>query len=175
MGANYLTRIPGHQGAGGAAEALRELAAYTGDHNLLATDPEMEPVRRRLADRLDPAERAVFEAIAPPPDRLPDPVRGGAVAEGLGEVMATIPELNPVPFLPRVNVPVRLLHGAGDQLFPYTQTIKLGRAFPAGADVTATITGLFAHASGRERTSLLHTASEALRFLNALAGIFRLM
>jgi len=47
----------------------------------------------------------------------------------------------------------RLVHGTADQLFPYTQTIKLGRAFPPDADVTTTITGLFAHASGRERTS----------------------
>lgn len=175
VGANYLTRIPDHEDAGGAAEALRALAAYTGDNNLLATDPEMEPVRCRLADRLDPAERAVFEAIAPPAGTLPDAVRGGAVAEGLGEVMAAIPELNPVPYLPRLNVPVRLLHGAGDQLFPYTQTIKLGRVFPAGTDATTTITGLFAHSSARERTSLLRTASEALRFLNALASVFRLL
>ncbi len=175
VGANYLTRIPDHQDAGGAAEALRALAAHAGDNNLLATDPEMEPVRRRLANGLDPAERTVFEVIAPATDTLPDPVRGGPVAEGLGEVMAAIPELNPVPYLPRVNVPVRLMHGAADQLFPYTQTIKLGRVFPAGADVATTVTGLFAHASGRDRTSLFHTASEALRFLNALASIFRLM
>lgn len=175
VGANYLTRIPDHRDAGGTAEALRALAAHTGDNNLLATDPEMEPVRRRLANALDPAERTVFEAIAPPTGTLPDPVRGGPVAEGLGEVMAAIPELNPAPYLPRVNVPVRLLHGTADQLFPYTQTVKLGRAFPPDADVTTTITGLFAHSSGRERTSLLDTASEALRFLNALAGIFRLM
>ena len=175
VGANYVTRIPAHHDAGGAAEALRALAAHTGDHNLLATDPEMEPVRHGLANGLDPAERTVFEAIAPPTGALPDPERGGPVAEGLGEVMAAIPELNPVPYLPRVNVPVRLVHGTADQLFPYTQTVKLGRAFPPDADVTTTITGLFAHASGRERTSLRHTASEALRFLNALASIFRLM
>lgn len=175
VGANYLTRIPGHEGAGGVAEALRTLAAYTGDNNVLATDPAIEPERRRLAASLDPPERSLFETLAPAAGTLPDPVVGARLAEGLGEVMAAIPELNPVPYLPRVKVPVRLLHGTADQLFPYTQTIKLGRAFPAGADVTTTVTGLFAHASGRERTSLLDTASEALRFLNALASIFRLM
>ena len=175
VGANYLNRIPGHEDAGRAAEALRALAAYIGDHNLLATDPEMEPERRRLAAGLEPPERSLFETLAPPAGSLPDPVGGARLAEELGGVMARIPELNPVPHLARVNVPVRLMHGTADQLFPYTQTIKLGRVFPAEADVTTTVTGLFAHASGRERTSLLHTASEGLRFLNALAGIFRLM
>ena len=175
VAANYLTRIPGHEGAGGVAEALRALAAYTGDNDLLATDPEMEPERRRLADAFDSAERALFEVVAPPPGTLPDPVPGALLAKGLGRAMAAIPELNPVPHLARVNVPVRLLHGAGDQLFPYTQTIKLGRAFPPGADLATTVTGLFAHSSGRERASLLHTAREALRFLRALASVFRLM
>ncbi len=175
VAANYLTRILGYGTAGRVAEALRALAAYTGDNNVLATDPAIEPERRRLAASLASREQPLFETLAPPAGTLPDPLRGGLVAEGLGEVMATIPELNPVPYLPRVDVPVRLVHGTADQLFPYTQTIKLGRAFPPDADVTTTITGLFAHASGRERTSLLHTASEALRFLNALASIFRLM
>lgn len=174
VGANYLTRIPGHEGAGGAAEALRALAAFTGEHRVLATDPEVEPERRRLADGLDAGERALFEVLAPPPGDLPDRERGKPLAAGLGAVMARTPGLNPVPHLRHVRVPVRLLHGAGDQLFPYTQTIKLGRAFPAGADVTTTVTGLFAHSSGHERTSLLNTASEALRFLNALASIFRM-
>ena len=175
VGANYLNRIPGHEGAERVAKALRALAAYTGDNDLLATDPEMEPVRQRLARELDAGERSLFEVLAPPVGSLPDPSRGARLAEGLGGVMADIPELNPVPYLSRVKAPVRLLHGAGDQLFPYTQTIKLGRVFPADADVTTTITGLFAHSSGRERTSLLHTASEALRFLNALASVFRLV
>ena len=175
VGANYLTRIPGHEGAREVAEALRALAAYTGDNNVLATDPGIEPERRRLAASLASRERSLFEALAPPAGTLPDPVAGARLAEGLGGVMAGIPELNPVPYLARVNVPVRLVHGTADQLFPYTQTIKLGRVFPAGADVTTTVTGLFAHASGRDRTSLFHTASEALRFLRALASIFRLM
>lgn len=175
VAANYLTRIPEHRNAGSVAEALRALAAYTGDNHLLATDPEMEPVRRRLAGGLDAAERALFEVIAPPPGALPDPVLGASVAEDLGEVMAAIPGLNPVFCLPRVDVPVRLLHGAGDQLFPYTQTIKLGRVFPPGADVTTTVTGLFAHSSGQQRSSPVKTATEALRFLNALASIFRLL
>ncbi len=174
VAANHLTRIDGHRNATGAAEALRALAAHTGDTNLLATDPEVEPTRRRLARGLDPTDRALFELIAPPPGILPDPGPGERMAKALGEAMATIPELDPVPHLPRVRVPVRLLHGAGDQLFPYTQTVKLGRVFPPGADVTTTITGLFAHSSARERTSLAHAATEGLRFLSALAGIFRL-
>ena len=175
VGANYLTRIPGHEDACRVAEALRALAAYTGDNDLLATDPELEPERLRLAAALVPGERSIFEALAPAAGTLPDPVRGARMAAGLGDVMAGIPELNPLPFLTRLNVPVRLLHGAADQLFPYTQTIKLGRVFPPGADVTTTVTGLFAHASGQERSSPLHTAREALRLLRALASVFRLM
>ena len=175
VGANYLTRIPGHEGAGRVAGALRALAAFTGDHNLLATDPELEPQRRRLADELGPDERSLFEVLAPPAGTLPDPARGARMADALGQVMARTPKLNPVPHLERLDVPVRLLHGAADQLFPYTQTVKLGRVFPPGANVTTTVTGLFAHASGRERSSPLRTAAEALRFLNALASIFRLM
>ena len=175
VGANYLTRIPGHEGAGRVAEALRALAAHAGDNDLLATDPALEPERHRLARGLDSAERSLFETLAPTAGTLPDPAGGARVAKGLGQVMAGIPELNPVPHLGRVTVPVRLLHGTGDQLFPYTQTVKLGREFPPHADLQTTVTGLFAHSSGRERTSPLRTASEALRMLNALAGVFRLL
>ncbi len=174
-GANYLTRIPGHEDAGRVAEALRALAVFTGENRVLATDPEVEPERQRLARSLDADERALFEVLAPPAGSLPDAARGKGLAAGLGAVMANTPDLDAVPHLERVRVPVRLMHGAADQLFPYTQTVKLGRVFPPGANVTTTVTGLFAHASGRQRTSPLHTASEALRLLNALANIFRLM
>ena len=175
VGANYLTRIPGHEDAGRVAEALRTLAAFTGDNNLLATDPELEPERRRLAGALEPRERSLFEVLAPPAGTLPDPGRGADMADALGKVMASIPDLDPVPHLDDIAVPVRLLHGAEDRLFPYTQTVKLGRVFPADADVATTVTGLFAHSSGQERSSPLKTAAEALRFLNALASIFRLL
>ena len=175
VGANYLTRIPGREDADEVAEALRALAAFTGDNNLLATDPALEPERLRLADTLAPREQALFEVLAPPAGTLPDPEAGASMAEALGKVMARTPGLDAVPHAGRIRAPVRLLHGAGDQLFPYTQTIKLGRVFPPGANVTTTITGLFAHASGRERVSPLHAASEALRFVRALASIFRLV
>ncbi|MYI22067.1 MAG: hypothetical protein F4043_04985, partial [Gammaproteobacteria bacterium] len=49
VAANYLTRIPGYGAVGRVAEALRALAAYTGDNNVLATDPAIAPERRRLA------------------------------------------------------------------------------------------------------------------------------
>ena len=175
VGANYLTRIPEHEDAGRVAEALRALAAFTGDNNLLATDPALEPERLRLANALEPRERSLFEVLAPPAGALPDPGPGARMAEALGEVMARTPGLDAVPHLEHMRVPVRLLHGAGDQLFPYTQTIKLGRVFPPGANVTTTITGLFAHASGRDRISLLQKGAESLRFLRALASIFRLL
>ena len=173
-GANHLTGIPGHENASGVEEALRTLAAFTGERRILATDPEVEPERRRLARALNARERPLFEIMAPHARHLPDRATGAPLATRLGAVMASVPGLNPVPHLERVRVPVRLLHGAGDQLFPYTQTIKLGRAFPADADVTTTVTGLFAHSSGRQRSSLPHTAVEALRFVRALASIFRL-
>ncbi len=174
VGANHLTAVPGHEGAGEAAEALRALAAFASERGVSAADPETELERRRLAEGLDNRERSLFEVLAPPAGQLPDRARGAPLAEALGAAMARVPGLNPVPHLARVRAPVRLLHGVGDQLFPYTQTVKLGRAFPADADVATTVTGLFAHSSGHERASPLHAAPEAVRLLNALAGVFRL-
>ena len=175
VGGNYLTRIPEHKDAGKVAGALRALAAFTGDHNLLATDPELEPERRRLLGALERREQLLFEVLAPPTGTLPDPGPGARMAEALGKAMASVPDLDPVPHLDHVAAPVRLLHGAEDRLFPYTQTVKLGRVFPPDADVTTTVTGLFAHSSGQERSSPLKTAAEALRFLNALASVFRML
>ena len=176
VGANYLTDVPEYADASGVADALRELASIVGDRRLDANHVDFDEDKGRLAGRLSAREKSIFGLFAPPSGGLPDPEQGARLAEDLAEAMARVaPGLDPTPHLPRVRVPVRLLHGTGDQLFPYTETVKLGRAFPEESDVTTTVTGLFAHSSGGSRPSPLRTVKEGVRLFHSLARIFRVV
>ena len=176
VGANYLTDVPEYGDASAVAQALRELASIVGDHRLVGHHPAFDEDKLRLAAGLSPRDRSLFELFVPRSAGLPDPARGARMADALSEAMARVaPGLDPTPHLGNVRVPVRLMHGTGDQLFPYTETVKLSRAFPAEADITTTVTGLFGHSSGGERPSPFRTVKEGVRLLHALARILRVV
>lgn len=166
VGANYLTDVPGHEDAGPVAEALHRLAREAGDRRLVAYDPAYDPLKRAARQGLPPGLRPLFDLFAPVDDHAPDAGLADALAVGLAEAARRrSPAVDPRPYLARVRVPVRLIHGLQDELIPYTESLRLEAAFPPGADVTAFVTGLFAHSKGQGHSRPLAVAREAVRFL----------
>ena len=100
---------------------------------------------------------------------MSDSAEADAMAVGLAEAAGRkSPHVDLISHLPRVQVPVRLIHGLQDQLIPYTEALRLEAAFPPGADVTAFITGLFAHSRVHGLRMGLNFALEGIRFLRGL-------
>lgn len=176
VGANYLTRLPGFEGAGDVARALRMLASAAGEKQIASWDPVHEPKKQAVREQVAPERRHVFDLFAPPADEEPDPEESEVFIRALArEARKNIPLLNPLPHLDRIEVPVRLLHGRNDHLIPFSESLRLHEGFPAGADVGVSITGLFSHSEGAQLSSYLHGVREAIRFGRALREVFDLV
>jgi dienelactone hydrolase len=169
VGANYLTGIPGHEDADDVADALRHLAAEAGDRRIESTSPVYDPVKSSLRREIAPERRPLFDLFAPHSGRQPDEGQGERLAVELARAARrAAPALDPRPVLDRVPVPVRLVHGREDRLIPYTETLRLARRFPKGADVSAFVTGLFAHSQPHSAGARFRFAWEGVRFLDGL-------
>jgi fermentation-respiration switch protein FrsA (DUF1100 family) len=92
--------------------------------------------------------------------------------------MRRYPDFDARPCLARVAAKVHLVHGFGDQLVPFTETLRLASAFPPDRPARATISPLFGHAprqshGARPRLSPSSYLAELVRLaraLNDLAG-----
>ncbi|MFO7261375.1 MAG: hypothetical protein DIU52_009470 [bacterium] len=178
MGANYVTRMPGHAGYTQLAAALEQLAREAGRRGVSAWDPVYDPLKARLRAGLPPAQRELFDIFAPPAGRpVPTLDRARELARELAAAaLEADPLLDPAPFLPRVPLRTLLAHGRDDRLVPYTETLRLARAIPAQRRVGCTVTALFAHSGGAEAAlGHLGRAREAARFLGLLRDILRLI
>lgn len=172
LGANLLPRTEGYGGSEAVAEALAELARYSGDQRIEAWKPFYDRRIAEVRDELDTADRRLFDLFAPPAGRLPDPARAEAMASAVADAAATIPHpMDPLPYLDSLPTPVRLLHGRGDRLIPFTETLRLRSRFGAEADVRADITELFAHSRSDPLSSLLRIPAETLTLYQSLRGI----
>jgi pimeloyl-ACP methyl ester carboxylesterase len=173
VGANYLTLIPEHREAGDVEEALWRLASEAGERQVISWSKVYDPLKRELRTALAPERRPVFDLFAPPSDREPP---GGpevdAMVQALSRTLDRVsPLLDPRPYLDRVRVPVRLIHGRHDHLIPFTETLRLRDAFPVGADVEADVSALFAHSGESGPGSPIRTVGEGLRFLGILRNV----
>lgn len=151
VGANFLPRVPGWEDAGRVAEALATLAATAGDRKIPSLDPALDPVKDRLEASLPPGARELFRRFAPPASGEPPGDPGGWAARLARAGVAARPGLE-LPPVPRVPVPVVLLHGRGDSLVPFSETLRLGARIQA-PKLHVAVTGLFEHseaAGGRE-------------------------
>ena len=169
VGANFLTRAPGYRDAGDVARALWELAAHAAERRSPAWSPEYDPVKLRLREAVAAPHREIFDAFAPPAERDPDRTQVDALVEALvagGKVVA--PLMEPGRLLGQVGQPVELLHGRGDRLIPYTESIRLARSLGSGARLT--VTRLFAHTT-EERFPRMRGVSEVWTFLRALQRV----
>ncbi|MDT8340681.1 MAG: hypothetical protein RQ751_04140 [Longimicrobiales bacterium] len=150
VAANYLTRVPGCGDRDDVAGALWELAAFTGDHMLEAEHPRVEALRAALADRLPPGGRTLFELLAPPTRSATRPAPPPGAEEWAGKLLTAGVAADPLLALSDplpVPVPVILVHGRGDTLIPFTETLRLARRVRTPRLTTA-CTGLFSHSTG---------------------------
>lgn len=178
MGANYLTRIPGHRRDQALADALRSLAEESGRRGTFAGDPSYDPLKLELRASLSPAQREVFDLLAPRKDSPdPDPEFAAQLSRALADAaIETDPLLDPTPFLPSIGQKVLIAHGRGDRLVPFTEALRLNRALPGAHVRGCTVTSLFAH-SGGAGTSLgpIARGMEGIRFLNLLSRMLDLV
>jgi dienelactone hydrolase len=175
MGANYLTAVPGYEGAGAVAAALERLAEEAGRLRTYAWDPLYDPLKTRLRAALSADDRAVFDLFAPLSDgTVEDMATAHRLADELAAAaVAADPLLDPLPQLSRVRVPVLLAHGRDDRLVPFTETLRLQRRLPAAPEPM--ITALFAHSGGTEHgLGLTGLAREGLRFVRILRRMLNL-
>jgi hypothetical protein len=132
------------------------------------TPPSPTTIRtkRRSAARSPRASgRSGISSPHPPAPRFPDaPAR--ALADQLIEAALTVhPQLDPAPVLSQLDRRVVLVHGFGDRLIPFTETLRLRRALPDTTDASATITRLFAHSKGAEELRFWEYPREVARYL----------
>jgi pimeloyl-ACP methyl ester carboxylesterase len=176
VGGNYLHRTPGFEDTGDVAAALRELAAEAGSARVPSWDPHYDPRKGELAARIAPARRALFDVFAPRSDTEPDRALAERLIEAMvGSVRRVDPLMDPADRLGAVRVPVRLMHGRGDALIPFTETLRMERALAGITDVRATVTPLFAHTNEDDFPGIFGRARESGRFVRFLGSALRMV
>lgn len=171
VAANFLTQVPGFEDAGDVADALRELARRAGDEGRFSGDPLYDEAKRRLRRTVDRERRELFDLFAPPSTRDPGEEARSLVHPLVEAARRAEPLMEPAPHLGRVRRPVHLLHGRGDQLIPYTESLRLQSRLPEAARSRVTITGLFAHSAGDDVRSWSRRIREAGVFVAALGHV----
>ena len=174
---NYLTAVSGHRTDGAVAEAVLSLALEAGELGVYAWDPVFDSAKDRLRAELRPAQRELFDLLAP---LTTIPRRDSQSARELAAALAAAGKatdalLDPAPYLARARVPTLLAHGRDDRLIPYTQTLRMRGMLPNHIVQRCTITGLFSH-SGRTVDSIpmATKAVEAVRFATLLRALLNL-
>jgi pimeloyl-ACP methyl ester carboxylesterase len=177
FGGNYLTAVPGLEGAGDVAGALLELAREAGRLRRFAGDPVFDPLKRELRERIAPARRELFDTGAPLTDTplAVEPAR--ELADALASAVVRVdPLIDPQPFLPRATVPTMIAHGRDDRLVAWTESVRLARGLPPGVVRGCTITALFEHSGGTSHgLGPVGLAREGWRFAGVLRRILRLI
>lgn len=185
VAANFLLEVPGYSGAGVVRDALLALAQEVGEEQVPAWEPVFDPLKDRIKARLGPDERRLFECFAPhsatPGSATPPPADDDEAerwAERLTEAGRRVsPLIDPLPAPARTPRVVQLLHGRGDDLIPYTETLRWARLLTdarAGTGQSpprATITRLFAHSGEEKGLHPLRTVREITRFARALSQV----
>ncbi len=176
VGANCLGSVGSGNSHAGVVEALHALAREAGDRRIRAGNPIFDPMKEELRRGLPPAERELFDIFAPAAGKEPDRAAAEAVLEEMvAAVRLDTPLIEPLPRIRGIGVPVRLLHGRGDRLIPFTETLRAGRMLgPRTADLTTRVTALFAHSGGEAAGGPLSRAREGVRFVEALRKIFEM-
>lgn len=172
VGANYLTAIPGHEGRGAVADALRRLAALAGDAGVMSWDAVFDEPKAELRAALSPEDREVFDLFASTSPGRPDEKEAEAMAVALAEAGRRVePALEATRTFGEVEGPVHLLHGRQDHLIPFSETFRLSKALPAGVVHGPTVTSLFGHSAQDPFPGIVQGARETAAFFRALAGV----
>ena len=173
VGGNHLTDVPGYEDAEDVAQALHRLAAQASDRRVPAWDPYHDETIRGLRAGFSPNRQALFDLFATATtDPRPEQEACLAMASLLTAACKRVePRLEPARYLERVELGTRLIHGRGDRLIPFTESMRLHEGLPAGSRDGHTVTGLFSHSADRSEGSALERAWEGLTFFEALRGL----
>lgn len=176
---NYLPQLEGYGDSGDVAQALLDLARAAGDLQVGAWEARFDSLKEELLKGIHSSRRDLFRALAPasglrPPveitERLAPLLAGAAHADS--------PSAKPKSFVGKIPVPVRLIHGRGDRLIPFTESLRIFESFPADSDVRVYLTGLFSHSQAEKGGGMGAggpKVEEQLNFLRILADILTLV
>lgn len=174
-GGNYLSKIPEFEEAQDVADALLALSREAGDLREGSWTAVYDSRKDELLEDIHPTRHDLFRAFAPPAGETPSEGMGKVLAPALARAAyASTPLSQPATFLDRLYVPTRLIHGRGDRLIPFSESLRLEEGFPAGADVKARLTGLFSH-SQEEATRAGGGFKEQVHFVRILADLLGLI
>ena len=167
---NYVTRVPGYEGMTEVARLALELAVEAGRVGKYAGWADYDALKARMRATLSPPEQEVWDVIAPPAGHTPpDLERARRMAGDFAAAALSVdPGLDPQPRLADVRARVVLAHGHEDRLIPYTESLRLFEKLAPHADVSVTITRLFAHSTHGTGSGAMHYAREGWRFFRLL-------
>lgn len=173
VGSNHLIHVPGYEGAGDVAGALRCLAMAASGQRIPAWDPRHDELIRQLRHSLPLRQRHLFDLFATPSNEVrQEPEEARSIALLLADACRREePLLDPAIALARVSLPTRLFHGRGDRLIPFTESLRLHERLPAHARRGLTVTAMFNHSADTVPAGILDAARERLRMLGALHGM----
>lgn len=174
VAANYLTRARGYETAGAVARAARSLAAEAGYRFVYAGDPIYDPLKAELRAELAPADRELWDILAPPCGQPVPRERARELADALvAGALSVHPELDPRSVLGDLDRRVFLAHGRTDLLIPFSETLRLRQHLPPGARPSVAITRLFAHSRAADRLRLHEYPLEGYRCYRLLGAALR--
>jgi pimeloyl-ACP methyl ester carboxylesterase len=173
LASNYLTGVPGLEDATDVADALHRLARVAGDTRVRGWHPQHDALKRELRLEIAPERRELYDVFSrPSTDAPPSDAECASVARSLADaVRRAEPLLDPVRHLSRVRTPITLIHGRGDRLVPYTESLRFHACLPEAVESDVTITGLFEHSAGLSPSSLSARVRESVVFLQAMRRV----
>jgi pimeloyl-ACP methyl ester carboxylesterase len=173
VGSNYLPLVPGYEDAVDVQSALHRLAVAASDLRISAWQPHHDAMITELRAGIAPERRGLFDLFATPSTATrPAAAERREIAKRLAETCRRIePLLEPAEALTRVAVPTRLIHGRGDRLIPFTESLRFSEALPTAARAGLTVTGLFNHSADSPATSLADRVREGTIMLSAIRGL----
>jgi pimeloyl-ACP methyl ester carboxylesterase len=177
VASNYLTGVAGCEEAGDVADALRRMALAATRRRRPGWDPVHDALKVELRAALPASRQPLFDLLAPPAGTpLPISDRSEALATGLaGACRRKDPLLDPVAELHRTSVPVHLVHGRGDRLVPYTESLRFRELLPDTVAREVTVTGLFAHSAEHRPAALLDRVREGIIYLGVIQRLLGLV
>ena len=130
IGGNHLTSVPEYSDAGDVADALWRLAVEAGERRIPAWEASYDPLKEAERRTVAKERRWLFDLFAAPTGVEPDQevIREFVPRLTVAAEKAS-PLMNPTPFLRAIEPQVKLLHGRGDRVMPYTETLRLHERF----------------------------------------------
>jgi pimeloyl-ACP methyl ester carboxylesterase len=173
VASNYLTSVAGFEDAGDVAGALRCLAIASTEQRLAAWLPEHDALKAELRSSLPQRRQALFDLFAPPTGEIRGELheRVQMAVALAGACRRVEPLLDPAGRLAEASTPVRLIHGRGDRLVPFTESLRFHDRLPSTVEAHVTVTGLFAHSADVSPPSLGARIWEGAVFFEALRGL----